>query len=132
MGYESKIYIVERSEYTDKKTGKLYVSALKIASCDLCVMGNNSAFYGVFDRPIDFDMFLPGVDEHGREIMEFSRSDCYGETLKMCDLPALLDVLKQAEAREHYRRLPPLIAMLQAFVDGAEEWGKLKAVRYAH
>lgn len=132
MGYESRIYIMLRAEYTNKKTGKKLVSALEVAQFELCVMGENKAFYNVFDREIDFDMYLPGVDDQGREIMEFTRSDCYGDPLKMCDLSALLDVLKQAEAKEHYRRLPPLIAMLQAFVDGAEEWGELKAVRYAH
>lgn len=132
MGYESKIYIVNRSTYKNPKTEKTLISALEIASFDLCVMGNNSAFYGVFDREIDFDMYMPGVDEQGREIMEFTRFDCYGEHLKMCELSALLDVLKQAEEKEHYRRLPPLIAMLQAFIDGAGEWGDLRAVRYAH
>lgn len=132
MGYESKIYIVERSEYENRITGEKEVSALKIADFDLCCMGYENAFYSVFNREIDFDMYLPGVNADGEEVITATREDCYGERMKMCDLSALLDVLRKYEAKEHYRRLPPLIAMLQAFVDGAGEWGELKAVRYAH
>lgn len=132
MSYESRIYIMHRKAIK-RPTGGEYITALEVAQFELCAMGDqHRAFYNCFDCPIDFDMYLPGCDSEGREIMEFTRSDCYGEHMKMCDLPALLDVLKQAEAKEHYRRLPPLIAMLQAFVDGAGEWVELKAVRYAH
>ena len=125
MGYESKIIIVERAQYTPN-----IISALVVAQYDLCNMGyKNREFYDVFKTEIDYDLYLPNGDE-----IQPLRMDCYGKHMKSADIGELIAALKVCDAREHYRRIPPLIAMLESFDLG--EWNsdyqRLEAVHYAY
>lgn len=139
MGYESKVIIVERNEFTKNFRGepldKPIVNAITVAEYDLCKMGyDNQTFFNAFKREIDYDIFLPGVDETGDECMMMMHEDCYGEHMKSADIGELVKALRACEAREHYRRIPPLIAMLESF--NLDEWNtehcRLEAVHYGY
>ena len=125
MGYESKIFIVERYEFPKMETIPAHVSGAVVAEYDLCKMGGmdyNPEFYKAFKREIDYTLWLPTFDKDGNEVMGEVSEDCYGEHMKAATIPDLLSALKKCEKREHYRRLPPLIAMLEAFKKELDEW----------
>ena len=137
MGYESKIYIVERYTGKNATTGEDYANGIIVASYDLCKAGyNNHEFYEAFRTPIDYTLWLPTFDKDGNEVMGEVDEDCYGEHLKSADLLELLDALNIAEEREHYRRFPPLIAMIEALVDARDDWddanSTLQAVHFGY
>jgi hypothetical protein len=130
MGLESKVYIVERKEFPERDNRPAWVSAIVIAEFDLCKMGwGNQEFFKAFKREIDFTIYLPTCDKDGNETVSAVNKDCYGEHMKSAELSVLISALETIEARDHYRRLPPLISMLKAF--NSDEWdGELQAVLY--
>ena len=130
MGLESKVFVVQRKEFEKRGNRPAWVSASVIAEFDLCKMGwGNQEFFKAFKREIDFTIYLPTCDEEGNETVSAVNEDCYGEHMKSAELSVLISALETIEARDHYRRLPPLIAMLKAFND--DEWdGELQAVLY--
>jgi len=139
MGYESKIYIVERYE-NERPDGRRYTNALILAEYDLCKMGGMSyapEFYKAFRTEIDYTLLLPGYDpEKGVECLVEQYADCYGEHMKSADIGELIDALTAVENREHYRRIPPLVAMLTALKLEADEWNTdgctLEVVHYGY
>ena len=135
MGYESKVYIVERNEFPKRDTWPSYISAIVLAEYDLANTGwRMDEFHSAFKRDIDYKLWLPTCDADGNEIMGEVDTDPYGEHMKAADLPDLISALETIEAREHYRRIPPLLAMLKAI--NLDEWtdstGRIEAVHYGH
>lgn len=137
MGYESKIYIVERHEINKRFDGAPIdppiVNALVVASYDLCKMGySNTEFFDAFRNEIDYTLWLPGCDDYGNETMTDVDEDCYGEHMKSADIDELIEALKICEQRDRYRRIPPLVAMLEAFAAEREQWDELQVVHYGY
>ena len=137
MGYESTVFIVERSVFPGRGNVPASVSGLVIAEYDLSKVGYvNDEFFGAFKREIDYKLYLPSCDEEGREVMEFLDEDCYGEHMKAASIPDLISALRICEQRDHYRRIPPLIALLESFDKNADEWNNgcstLEAVHYGY
>ena len=139
MGYESKIYIVERVEHKTNIYGEPiknpHVGAIIVAEYDLCKMGwKNEEFYQCFNKNIDYTLWVLGCDEHGNEVGMAVDTDCYGEHLKSARIDKLISALQVCEEREHYRRIPPLIAMLESF--DLREWNddstRLEAVHFGY
>ena len=56
--------------------------------------------------------------------------DNYGKHMKAADLPELISALEKIAERDNYRLVPPLLAMLKAFV--ASGWVGLEAVHYGY
>lgn len=121
MGYESRVYVVSRFELNHG------VYAEKITQFDLCCVGtkNYERFFNAFNKEIDYQIVVDGA---------FTDTDCYGAHMKSATLPDLVDALKACEEAEHYRRFPPIIAMLEAFSAANEsDWnGELEAVHYGY
>lgn len=130
MGYESKIYIVERHDAPWWDTG---ASAEVIANFDLCNMGySNTEFYNAFKTETDYGLYMPTCDAEGNEVMDYVYKDCYGAHLKSGTLEDVLRALEICEERDHYRRLPPVIAALKQFIAEKDEWGDLQVVHYGY
>lgn len=139
MGYESKIFVVDRLAISKNIKGEPInppiVSALIVASYDLCDMGGEkwaAEFYAAFKKEIDYTLYVPSVDDEGKEVVEGRNTDMYGDHMKAATLDDLIRALTICERREHYRRIPPLIALLSALSADKEEWGELQAVHYGH
>lgn len=137
MGYESKILLVNRHEIKTRFDGtpleRPIINAEVVAEYDLCKMGwQAQEFYAAFRREIDYTLFLPGVDANGDERIMEKDEDMYGDHLKSADIGELLAALKVCEERDHYRRIPPLIAMLETLSNMREEWPVLEAVHYGY
>lgn len=125
MGYESKLIVVDRCEL-EAPNGSTWVFADEIAIFDLDKMGyDNHDFYDAFKEEIDFKVFVDSRDEE-------TDTDCYGDKIKSADWEALLAALKRIEAEDHYRRLPPVIAMLEAFYAARDEWHDLRVLHYGY
>ena len=57
MGYESRLFIIKRNEFTFNE--KEFVSGQKLAEIELFCMGHNKEykyFNEIFKTPVDFDL----------------------------------------------------------------------------
>ena len=116
MGYESKIYVLERIERKDDLTDERDIYSLRIAEFDLCKLGYSKEAQNVYDAfktEVDFPVFY---DINNDGVYE----DCYGEICKYSHIPELLEALRAMERAEHYRRLPPIIKFLEGINE--KEW----------
>lgn len=121
MGYESRIFVIERKEGT-YPNGNKYVYAEKIAMVNMCNMGYN--FTGFFDKPIDYKIFVDGETE--------TDEDRYGEHLKYAPVDRVIEWLERELAKYtyKYRRLSPLLGLLKGF--DQYEWEELQVVHYGY
>lgn len=122
MGYESKLYIVQRSSLKDNN-GMTYASVL--AMFDMCKMGS---LIDVFEKKTD--LYFYGSDGNTR-ILE----DMYGDPIREAKIEDVIDVLEEAvENGDNYRRIFPLLAALKTFYEQQEDgiWDKLAVLHYGY
>lgn len=130
MGYESRIYIVDKSITHKTREGKTFPPitnnsgkryAEVIASVDMCKMGDFSDIFKV-----ETDCYIYGND--GNTEIE---KDCYGDPLKEAPLPDVIAYLeKYARSREYYRRINPLLSLLKGF--NPSDWNALTVLHYGY
>lgn len=111
MGYESKI-IVARKCSVERENAEPYIFSLELARMNLSKAGGIEK---IFNEPVTWRIHSDDDDEY--DITE----DKYGDTCRCTDIQTVIDWLEKAEAKEHYRRLAPALAMLRAYA--AETWG---------
>lgn len=117
MGYESRIFITERIEWPD---GTVYAN--KIATVDMCKMGYSSGFHELFDKPIDYKVFVD--EEHETD------KDLYGDHLKYASIQTVIDWLENQIEKDDYSRLPVLLGLLKGFDPG--KWHDLQVVHFGY
>lgn len=122
MGYESKIYIVEKSMIGKDVNGKRMWFGDVVASFRL---SKTPIHQEICDRFSPTDTYFY-ADDGNTEIIE----DRYGKPLTEIPIPDLIDILERAENKGHYRRYTPLIRMLQGF--DLTQWGNLIALHYGY
>ena len=120
MGYESRIYVVSKSDGTFTNDKGFHFAEV-IASFNLCCVGND-VYQAIHNSPIT-DAYIYEGDE---EIHE----DKYGKGMREIMIPELIRVLEAAEATEHYRRYTPIIGALKAF--DLNEWDDLVCLHYGY
>lgn len=119
MGYESKIYIGEKSSLKDNN-GMTYVQV--IAMFDMCKMGN---LINVFDRKTDCYFY---ADDGNTKVLE----DKYGDALTEAEIEDFIYVLEEAvDSGENYRRIFPLLSTLQTIYEQQKD-GKWKNIVLLH
>jgi phosphoenolpyruvate synthase/pyruvate phosphate dikinase len=114
MGYESKIFIVEKS--TIKENGKRYA--------ELIAMVNACKFYDlskVFTVETDCYIYY-----NGEKILE----DKYGEPLTEAHIKDIVEFLEKSEQKNPYRRATILLALLKSF--RIEDWDNLAVLHYGY
>lgn len=123
MGYESRIYVVDKCNVPQEINGKDYVWGEVIASFDLCKV------YDVSDRMRQYpatDAYIYADDGDTRII-----EDCYGEPLREIPIADAVKIIKDAAAKEpSYRRFLPCIRMLEAF--NPAQWDDLAVLHYGY
>ena len=122
MGYESKIYIVEKSMIGKDVNGKRMWFGDVVASFRL---SKTPIYQEIRNRFSPTDTYFY-ADDGNTEIIE----DIYGKPLTEIPIPDLIDILERAESKEHYRRYVPLIRMLQGF--DLTQWKDLVALHYGY
>lgn len=135
MGYESRVFIIERSECCGGK----FVYGDEIARFELCKMGNEVVNYkyftDVFKTPIDFDLHDIGEDPNCEEYREEDyRTDQYGEHCKYASIDSVLEWLESSETVnvEKYRRAVLLRDFLKMLKDRSSDFGNIVVVHYGH
>ena len=122
MGYESKIYIGEKSSIKDND-GMTYVQV--IAMFDMCKMGN---LINVFDRKTDCYFY---ADDGNTKVLE----DKYGDALTEAEIEDFIYVLEEAvDSGENYRRIFPLLSTLQTIYEQQKEgrWKNIVLLHYGY
>ena len=122
MGYESKIYIGEKSSIKDND-GMTYVQV--IAMFDMCKMGN---LINVFNRKTDCYFY---ADDGNTKVLE----DKYGDALTEAEIEDFIYVLEEAvDSGENYRRIFPLLSTLQTIYEQQKDgrWKNIVLLHYGY
>lgn len=122
MGYESKIYIGEKSSIKDND-GMTYVQV--IAMFDMCKMGN---LINVFDRKTNCYFY---ADDGNTKVLE----DKYGDALTEAEIEDFIYVLEEAiDSGENYRRIFPLLSTLQTIHEQQKDgrWKNIVLLHYGY
>ena len=124
MGYESRIYIVEKTNcsYTEEN-GMKYARVL--------AMFDVSKFYELSDwfrnKPATKHHIY--ADDGDTQIIE----DRYGDTLKEASVEEVIDRLERiVENGNDYRRIFPLLAALKVFEEQSIHWGDIAVLHYGY
>ena len=126
MGYESKIYIVEKTNYSwDEENGMKYARVL--------AMFDVSKFYGLSDwfRNKPATKHYIYADDGDTQIIE----DRYGDTLKEASVEEVIDRLEKIVEVENgvdYGLIFPLLAALKAFESHSNQWGDIAVLHYGY
>lgn len=119
MGYESRIYVVEKSRLSPDDDGKRFAEVL--------AMFNACKFSGlpdVFKRKTDCFIY---ADDDDTRIIE----DQYGNELTEAPLADVIKFLENEVQRgENYRRIKPLLSLLKGF--DMEQWDNLVCLHYGY
>lgn len=102
MGYESRVYVVLKSDKLNW--------AETIACVNLCVMGYGNGWVDLFKTPVDFD-FYP-IDDTSDDC-EYIKEDLYGKRCKYATINDVLDWLEKSDRT--YRRQQILYGLLKSF-----------------
>ncbi len=117
MGYESKLYVVDKHHYNwgNKAWGE------KIAMFDLCcVPGLN------FNKYPATNCYIL-ADDGNTEITE----DAYGEVLSEIPIKDAIQMLEDViEKEKYYRRYKPCLDLLKGF--NPDDWEDLVVLHYGH
>ena len=122
MGYESKIYIVEKTNCVEED-GMKYARVL--------AMFDVSKFYELSDwfRNKPATKHYIYADDGDTQIIE----DRYGDTLKEASVGEVIDRLERiVENGEDYRRIFPLLAALKTFEEQSIHWGNIAVLHYGY
>lgn len=125
MGYESKLYVVDKlpNHVAVKDNGMQYCSL--IAMFDLC------KYYPWSEKVCkypDTNCYFYGEDGN-RQIIE----DAYGDTLKEIPLDDAIEILEEGFYRgDSYHRLTPTLAGLQALKDNENQWNELVVLHFGY
>lgn len=120
MGYESKIYIVEKCSCFENDDGMTYAQV--IAMFNMCNMGS---LINVFEKKTDCFFY---ADDGNTKVLE----DKYGDTLKEAEIEDFIYVLEEAiDSGETYRRIFPLLSTLKTIYEQQKD-GKWKNIVLLH
>ena len=118
MGYESKLYVVNKHHWIweDKPWGEV------IAMFDLCKVSNLN-----FIRYPATDCYIYADNSYGTKITE----DAYGEPLSEIPIKDAIQMLEDAIKKEkYYRRYKPCLDLLKGF--NPDDWADLVVLHYGY
>lgn len=123
MGYESKLYVIEKTRCSFDDDGYKYAQV--IAMFDMC------KFYGLSDRltksPKTNYYFY--ADDGNTRVLE----DMYGDKLTETSLADVIEILEeQIDNGETYRRIYPALAALKELEEHKDQWHELAVLHYGY
>lgn len=124
MGYESKLYIVEKSNLKDN-VGKVYTRV--IAMFDMCKFHLLS---GVLCKEPKTNCYFY-ADDGDTKVLE----DRYGDALTETTVETVIGILEEAiENGENYRRIFPLLSMLKTIDKQQKDdvWREIVVLHYGY
>lgn len=122
MGYESRLYVVEK--------GNLYDRNINTVWGEVIAMFELSRVYSVSDKLCEYPETNAYIysDDGNTRIIE----DKYGERLREIPIGDAIKIIEEAAEEDHwnYRRWKPVLGLLKGFKK--EEWNKLVVLHYGH
>ena len=119
MGYESKLFIVEKSELVLEEVGKRFAEVIAIY--------NASCFPAMADKLREAEKTDCCIYDGDEMILK----DKYGKELTEASIPFVIDILEEELNKgEDYRRIKPLMYMLKGFE--MEKWRELAVLHYGY
>jgi hypothetical protein len=126
MGYDSRLYIIRKTDLPIGEDGK-FMYAETMAVYEMCVF---PPFQTLFGKACLETKHCLCIDDE--EIVE----DVYGEPLRERSLADVIDcldrVIAQNDDTSRYERIRPLLALLQGFRDIENDWYRLAVLHYGH
>lgn len=108
MGYDCTMYLVSKSNSIYDGDKKRYAQV--IAKFEMYKMDYNGAYHKLFTskskKPTDCYIYI-GEEE--------TVKDCYGEPLTEASIADTIAALESDNAKDPYRRIPPVVAYLKTF-----------------
>jgi hypothetical protein len=110
MGYDSRIYVVRKTDVPSDDLGHFYAETM--ATYEMCVF---LPFQKLFNKNGTSKVTNCAICEGNADIL----TDAYGDPLRERSLDEVIDCLDQIIALDddtaHYERVDPLLALLKAF-----------------
>lgn len=123
MGYESKLYIVQKYDITDDEIGKKYAEVLAVFN--MCKFPDLS---DILTKQKETDCYIYADDGNTRIV-----EDKYDEKLTEASIPFVISTLEKIlDGGENYRRIYPLLNALRAFDEQKDKWGELAVLNYGY
>lgn len=122
MGYESRVYIVEKTDVID--VGMRY--ARMICAFDL---GKCYPLSDTLRNKPKTDCYIYEYDGNTRVL-----EDCYGQALTESDLQTVIDILEKMTEDNTYRYTLPLLEALKAFEKQRQQglWRNIAVLHYGY
>lgn len=120
MGYESRVFVVNRSEIEEKNG--IYVWGQKIA--DIKMSSMYDGFTDLFDKKIDYELYIDNGDKA-------TQTDKYGKTMTYTNCKTVIAYLENLIADgKNYRRLTMLLGLLKGIDE--TQWDDIQIVHYGY
>ena len=125
MGYESKLYIVNKlpEHMAIKDNGMQY--------CELIAMVDLCKYYKWSEKATNYlrtNCYFYAEDGN-KQIVE----DGYGYPLKEISLDDAIEILDEAfYSGDNYRRLGPALTLLQSLKDNENQWNEIVVLHYGY
>lgn len=125
MGYESKLYIVNKlpEHMVIKDNGMQY--------CELIAMVDICKYYKWSEKATNYprtNCYFYAEDGN-KQIVE----DGYGYPLKEISLDDAIEILDEAFCSgDNYRRLRPALTLLQSLKDNENQWNEIVVLHYGY
>lgn len=120
MGYESRIYVCEKSDYISEDEGRVWAECL--CSFNLCCVSGN-----MLNRIDAFPETKLYFVDNGHEAIF---KDKYGKTPKEIPLADMIDILEKEIEVDDYRRYSPCLGLLKGFEPA--KWNDLVCLHYGY
>jgi hypothetical protein len=121
MGYESRVFIVNRNE-VKRNNDTSYVWGEKIADVKMSCMYDG--FTALFKKEVDYELYIDNGDES-------TKTDKYGDVMTYTDCRTVINYLeKLIEDGEDYRRLGLLLGLLKGIDES--QWNEIQIVHYGY
>lgn len=121
MGYESKIYIVEKGHKFEGETH---------CFCSVIAMFDLGKFYDVSDfmrRCPATDCYFY-ADDRNTKVFE----DGYNAPLTETTIDKMVEILEKAKVKDNYRRISPLLFTLYAIQKDKNRWRDLAVLHFGY
>lgn len=122
MGYESRLYVVEKSDIRND-TGKIYAGV--VAMFNICKCYELS---DILTKQKETDCYIYADDGNTKIV-----KDMYGEKLTEVSVSFVISTLEKIlEGGETYRRIYPLLNALKTFEEQKGKWGDIVVLHYGY
>lgn len=123
MGYESKLYVVEKSDHRFPDEEMRYCQV--IAIFDLCKFYPLSSVINHYPKTECYFY----ADDGNTKVLE----DMYGDPLREIPIEDVIDILEtELDSNNDYRRIYPTLAALKTLSHRKHQWGSLAVLHYGY